>query len=360
MNLDELAAAGLYDPTAPDAEERRALLELALDAGAEVDEIRVAIDEKWLHAVPIQRAILGSSPRITVDEAARRAGLDHAVGARIWSALGLDGYECTADDVAVFTAYAYSVAVWGEVETLHLARTTAAALAALADAEVALSRAAIEAPLRASGGDYLAIGRVYRDFGEEVLPRLHAAVTRVHAHHLSAAGRRYAVGGSPAAEESTVDVCVGFADLVGYTEMGNRLDAGELDGMLRTFEARAHDAAAGTGRRLVKLIGDEAMFVAGTAADAIAIATALLDDPALGPMRVGIASGRVVVRAGDVFGAPVNLAARLVAIASPGEVVLDAATAGALDEDAVAAKGTQDLPGFPEPVHAFSLSRSGG
>jgi adenylate cyclase len=194
-----------------------------------------------------------------------------------------------------------------------------------------------------------------------VMPRLHAAVTRVHAHHLSAAGRRYAVWGSPPSEESTVEVCVGFADLVGYTEMGNRLGAAEVDAVLRAFEARAHDAATGTGRRLVKLIGDEAMFVAGTAADAVSIATALLDDPALGPMRVGIGSGQVVVRAGDVFGPPVNLAARLVAVAAAGEILVDGATAGALGGGGAAvAVGPRNLPGFSEPVEVYRVSRSGG
>lgn len=361
MNLDDLTAAGLYDPAAPDAAERRALLELAVAAGADLDEIRVAIEEKWLHAVPIQRAIVGPSARIAVGDAGGRAGLDAGTAQRLWSALGLEERECTEDDLPVFEAYAYSIAVWGETETLHLARTTASALAQLADAEVALARAAIEAPLRASGGDNVAVGRVYRDFGRDVLPRLHAAVTRVHAHHLSAAGRRYAVWGSPASEESTADVYVGFADLVGFTALGNELDAQQLDALLRTFEARAHDAATGTASRLVKLIGDEAMFVAGRAAAALAIAAALLDDPALPPMRVGIAAGRVVARAGDVFGMPVNLAARLVVTAAPGEIVVDAATAAALRDDAqVVARGSRWLPGFPEPVEVWTVSRSSG
>lgn len=361
MTIDDLQAAGLYDPTAPDAEERRVLLELAVTAGADLEEIRLAIAEGWLHAVPIQRAILGSSPRMSVAEAGGRAGIDEVAAGRLWSALGLEARACTEDDVAVFQAYAFAADLWGEAEELHLARVMASSLSRLADAEVTLTRAALEAPLRASGGDNTAVSRAMRDHGRDVLPGLHAAVTRVHSHHLYLAGRRYSLWGIAPSEASTSEVVVGFADLVGFTSLGNELDARQLDALLRTFEARAHDAATGRTTRLVKLIGDEAMFVAGSAIEALAIATELLEDDDLPPMRVGIASGPVVIRGGDVFGPPVNLAARLVAIAEPGEVLLDAVTAAACADDVpVDATGVRDLPGFPEPVEVFAISRSAG
>ena len=361
MNLDDLAAAGLYDPAAADAAERRALLELALQAGADLDEIRLAIEEHWLHAVPIQRAILGSSPRLTVAEAGRRAGLDEAAAHRLWSALGLEEHTCTEDDVVVFEAYGFAGAAWGEVEELHLARVMGSSLARLADAEVTVTRAAIEAPLRAGGGDSTEVSRAMRDFGGDVLPGLHAAVARVHSHHLFRAGRRYSLWGVPPTEESTSEVVVGFADLVGFTSLGNQLEARQLDDLLRAFEERAHEAATGRTSRLVKLIGDEAMFVAGTAVEALEIASSLLDAADLPPMRVGIASGAVVIRAGDVFGRPVNLAARLVATARPGEIVVDAVTAEALGAGVrTVSRGRRVLTGFPEPVEVFAVSRSGG
>ena len=76
---------------------------------------------------------------------------------------------------------------------------------------------------------------------------------------------------------------------------------------------------------------------------------------------MGLASGEVVIRGGDVFGVPVNRAARLVAIASPGEILLDAATAAGLTDPAAAVGvGARDLPGFPERVDVFAISRSGG
>jgi adenylate cyclase len=73
---------------------------------------------------------------------------------------------------------------------------------------------------------------------------------------------------------------------------------------------------------------------------------------------VGIASGEVVARGGDVFGPPVNLAARLVATAAPGEILLDGVTAAALPADiATERRGARLLPGFPEPVEVVAVSR---
>ncbi|MFA5884494.1 MAG: adenylate/guanylate cyclase domain-containing protein [Acidimicrobiia bacterium] len=360
MNLDDLAAAGLYDPAAPDAAERRALLELALAAGADLDEIRLADEERWLHAVPVQRAILGGARRMSVAEAAGQAGLGPEVAARLWAALGLEERgrgACSEADVALFAWYARSIEIWGETETVHLARVTGAALASLADAEVSQVRAAIEAPLRAGGGDNIAVAERYAEIGREVLPGLQDTVLRVHAHHLSVAGRRYALWGLPPTEESTTELTVGFADLVGFTALGHLLKPAQVDALLRRFEERAHEASTGSKTRLVKLIGDEAMFVAGSATEGLAIATSLVSDPDLPPMRVGLASGEVVTRGGDVFGPPVNLAARLVATAAPGEILFDAATADSLDDPtAVVARGTRDLVGFPEPVAVFSVS----
>ena len=193
MTFDDLVAAGLYDPDAPDAETRRALLELAIAAGTGVDEVRLADQEGWLHAIPVQRALIGGEERLTVDEAASRAGLDVGVAHRLWSALGLEEHgpgDCSERDLPLFAWYARAIAIWGEAEAMHLARVTGASLARLADAEVAQVRAALEAPLRSSGGDSVAVARLYSEIGADVLPGLQKAVQQVHLHHLSTAGRR--------------------------------------------------------------------------------------------------------------------------------------------------------------------------
>jgi adenylate cyclase len=91
------------------------------------------------------------------------------------------------------------------------------------------------------------------------------------------------------------------------------------------------------GGRVVKTVGDEILFVATTPTDAAAIALALAETMAAAPdlpdVRVGLATGPVVSRLGDVFGATVNIASRLTAMAQPGTVLVDGPTAaGALDD----------------------------
>ena len=125
------------------------------------------------------------------------------------------------------------------------------------------------------------------------------------------------------------------------------------------FEQHVLDAISSEGARLVKLIGDGAMFIAGSAADAASIARALVraasDDPRLPDVRVGLGAGEVLVRDGDVFGPTVNRAARLVTVADPGRVLVDDAVAARLPDDAVVARGERTVPGFDAPIAVFEL-----
>ena len=107
---------------------------------------------------------------------------------------------------------------------------------------------------------------------------------------------------------------------------------------------------------MVKLIGDEVMFVAGSVADAIEIARILVNDPELPPLRVGLAAGEIVAREGDIFGPVVNLAARVVTLAEPGGVLMEAETARRLgSHEHLRSLGPQVLAGFDAPVEVFAL-----
>jgi len=94
----------------------------------------------------------------------------------------------------------------------------------------------------------------------------------------------------------------------------------------RHFDELFAIVAANNGA-VVKTIGDEVMFVATTAADAAEIAVELVafadQHPALRGLRGGLAWGRLVRGYGDYYGPVVNLAARAVKEAQPGEVLAD-------------------------------------
>ena len=133
------------------------------------------------------------------------------------------------------------------------------------------------------------------------------------------------------------DMCVGFADLVGFTAQAQQLSERELAGVVERFERLAYDVVTAQGGRVVKMIGDEVLFVADDvptgARIALAVSEAYRDDPALSDVRVGLAAGQVLEREGDVYGPVVNLASRIVAVAFPGSVVVSAEVASSLAED---------------------------
>ena len=82
------------------------------------------------------------------------------------------------------------------------------------------------------------------------------------------------------------------------------------------------------------MVGDEVLFVTGHPAGAAEIALRLTSPDrggkGLPALRVGMATGRVLTRFGDVYGPVVNLAARLTSLAKPGTALVDAGLAAAL------------------------------
>ena len=235
------------------------------------------------------------------------------------------------------------------------------ALARVADAEVTIVRAGLEAPLRAEGAGNVDVARDFLRTAQEMMPLLGPALDTVHRHHVAVAGRRYALWGVPPTPQSTTEAVIGFADLVGFTALAQRRTATELDELVARFEQVVVVVLARPYARLVKLIGDEAMFAVGDAVEAVAVTRALLAaveaDPMLPSVRVGLAAGEVLAREGDLFGPVVNLASRLVGVASPGQVVLDAETARRLgDAVPVVALGPRPVAGFEAPVEVFALT----
>ena len=85
---------------------------------------------------------------------------------------------------------------------------------------------------------------------------------------------------------------------------------------------------------MIKTLGDSVLFVSGNADRAMDIASGLIEvigqDPRLPDVSLGLATGPVATRLGDVFGPAVNLAARLTALARRNRVLTDEATVALL------------------------------
>jgi adenylate cyclase len=158
--------------------------------------------------------------------------------------------------------------------------------------------------------------------------------------------------------------CIGFVDLVGSSQLVNRLEAGHLSRVMTEFERAASDLVTGRGNRVVKAIGDEVMYYTVEPAAACEIALDLIDaveaHDVLGTARAGVNIGPVVWQDGDCYGPVVSLAARLVDEAEPGEVLVGSGVADALagHEGLVAATaGRRRVKGFDDPVPIHRVSR---
>ncbi len=138
------------------------------------------------------------------------------------------------------------------------------------------------------------------------------------------------------AEGKRYSAAVMFSDLSGYTALSTRDEKTALT-VAALFHKEALRAAEASGGRLVKTIGDSAMTVFPDSAAALialarlhqrfAIGAELLELPLL-PIHSGIHSGEVVEAPnGDIFGATVNLAARLEGQALAGQAVLSESAA---------------------------------
>lgn len=160
-----------------------------------------------------------------------------------------------------------------------------------------------------------------------------------------------------------MDATVLFADLAGYSALTEAHGDESAADLLARFYAIAR-AAVGADGRLVKTIGDAVMIVAGdpSAASSIAVrlASAAHTEPSFPAVRIGLHAGPVVERDGDVFGATVNLAARVVAHARAGQILCTSQVVQALAEAGAPARacGSASFKNITEPVQLFEIDAS--
>ena len=302
-------------------------------------------------------------PYLTGPEVADRAGMSHEYAMRILRAVGFpevpdDAVEFGDNDVEVLTALnAILSQGYDPEEILTIARTYGYGLSRMADAEVRLFRKTLIDPARAEGitGDEL--GARLTNVIPPLLDMLGRVIDHVHRRHLVAALQQSAPEG---VEGDAGSVGVGFVDLVGFSRLVRDLDEAELGRLVTRFENLAIEQAVGHGSRLVKMIGDGALFVSSDPGSALETALGMVgeaDIDGLPPARGGVDFGEAVALGGDYFGPPVNVAARLSAFAKAGTVVATAAVMDSLPGPAEASRIPRvRLKGVGQ-VRAFKVDR---
>jgi adenylate cyclase len=299
---------------------------------------------------------LGGERRWTREDMARDLGVDVAVARRLWRAMGfadVGDARAFADSDRDAAKVQLDLVDEGVIDldtAIEVVRSLGRTTARIAEWQAELaSRLMVSRGVVASDRTPNPQERAQiRAYAERLLPVVEQALTHAWRRQLVAALERIDVGAGLGAAAESASVSVVFADVVGFTRLSRRLEPAELAAFVDNFETISVDVVASAGARLVKTLGDEILFVADTPEQAVQAALALLaahDDlhivrfgaggqEATGAeqveLRLGIATGPVVSRLGDVFGTTVNLASRLTTLAPPGGLMVDSVTASAV------------------------------
>jgi adenylate cyclase len=304
----------------------RTLRELVESLGVPAAEIESAEADGTLGLLAIQYTIFAEQTgKYTRAEIERLSGLGPDAS-RFWRALGLTDPppdERAFSDVDVemlqLVDQLLRLRLVDEDVALQMARAIGWSMARIASAQIDSIETHIDEPVLDDGTEPAVLRARYLI---PVMPRILEYTWR---RHMQVAARRRLVREAGASAEETA-VTVGFADLVGFTALSQQIDNHELAAIVDRFESTAYDIVGALGGRVVKMIGDEVMFAVdgeGVGVEiGLSLAEAYHDDESLSDVRVGLASGAVLDREGDLFGPTVNLASRIVSIAYAGSVVV--------------------------------------
>jgi adenylate cyclase len=335
--------------------------------GHTLEQIKRASDSGQLAIGPIENLLKGPEGGNTLDDAVRDSGLDADLITRVLGAMGLGAppVDGIGDEDLQMLRYAAAVLDAGVPlpAFLQLMRVYGQAIAQIADAEVRLIHLYVHEPLMRAGVSSVDIAEEMEGLTRAVLPFAAPFMNYLHARLLSHFVEQDMIGhmeadlGEEVLEEGRLRVAIAFADLAGFA----RLTVEQGDEAAVSTVERFVDAVAArlpVDARVIKTLGDEVMIVGSDPAALTAWAVALqsgvaTDEP---PPRIGIHYGAALYRDGDYFGREVNQAARVVARAAGGEVLVTRSVVNAADGvDALQFEriGEVRLKGFSEPTELF-------
>ena len=307
----------------------------------------------------LERAILGHERIYNALEVAEETGVTVDELRRLWRALGFPEHgletaftRADVQAVSTLTSVVESDLIDFDL-AVNLTRAVGQTMARLADWEVATLVHRMEELEAGHDSTGSRTGTAMR-MVQEMNPSFEKLLIYSWRRHLAAAVSRIEALGANEEDLHTTQVTVGFADIVGFTELSNQIEEDRLGDVVEIFESRCADVIAGRRGRVIKSIGDSVLFVNTDPIRAFDTAEGIIHvighDSRMPDVRLGLASGSVVTRMGDVYGPPVNMAARLTAVARRNRLIIDAATAELLPPDQFE---TRRLPA--RPVRGFGL-----
>jgi adenylate cyclase len=363
----DFAAEGLLDGLeGVQRAERLALLRYLAADGVPLAELRRTTDSGTLMFLPAER-VIGGRARYTAAEIAQRGEVAEDFLIAVRRAMGLpiaapeEAVYTEADLEAVRMSHVAHAAGISDEEILDLMRTLGRGLAQAAETMRTLTLRLVLEP----GVSEHDLARRYADAASQLSPMLGPLVTNLLNLHLRQMAQSEALS---AAERSggqlagSREIAVCFADLVGFTRLGEEVPPDELARKAVRLEALTSEVIDAPVR-LIKTIGDAAMLTSLQAEPLLDAALDLLDaadaeGEDFPQLRAGIAIGAALSRAGDWFGRPVNLASRITQIARPGSLLAEREVRElAHDSYRWSYAGERRLRGIREPVPLFRARR---
>ena len=362
MDFDAL---GLLDGLdGEDRDKRRTLLERLASDGFSEQQLVTAVQENRLALLPVERVLGGT---YTAGEVEERTGLPAGTMERIRRQHGLPGPGAddrvfTDEDVeAAKSMKLFLDAGFADERVDEITRVLGEGMGRVA-ATVAASF--VETFLEA-GESEDEVALRFAELAEQLTPAFTPILVAAFTDHLRDSVQRGVLGlaeleaGDIAGAQ---DLAVCFADLVGFTRLGGQVEVGELGtvaGRLAALSTSLTQAPV----RLVKTIGDAAMFVSPKPAPLVEVALKLVEafeEEELPSLRAGIAFGPALQRAGDYYGNSVNLASRVTGAARPGSVLCTREIRDAARDDFHwSAAGRHKLKGVSGPTLLYRARRLG-
>ncbi len=174
---------------------------------------------------------------------------------------------------------------------------------------------------------------------------------------------------APRLKTSTLTVMM--TDIAGYSERTGRVSREESARWLALHDALLQPVFRAFGGRVVKTLGDAFLVTFSSPTDAVLCACAVQDrlwqhnraapEADRIEVRIALSAGEVRLAKGDVFGEPVNLAARLEAVAEPGEVLITDAVYATMNaaEVRLQPRGEQSFKGISRAVMVYAAQADG-
>ena len=362
----DFAAKGLLDGLKGDERvQREQLLTRLLSDGFSEDELAKAVIENRLALLPVDRVLGGTH---TAAEIEQRTGLEASTMIQLRRLQGLpqpgpeDRVFSDEDVEAARSTKLFLDAGFDQDRIVEVTRVLGEGMARLS---ATITGAFVETFLQ-PGESEADVALRFAALAEQLTPATAPILIAGFKAHLRDSVQRGMLG---RAELESGDIAgaqemaVCFADLVGFTRLGGQVEVRELGtvaGRLASLAASLTEAPV----RLVKTIGDAAMFVSPDAAPLVKVALALVqafEEEELPSLRAGIALGPAIARGGDYFGNSVNLASRVTGVARPGSVlctreVRDAAS----DQFSWSQAGRHKLKGVAGPTPLYRARHRDG